>query len=144
MSEERKRILELLAAGKINADEAERLIAALESDSAAAPEGPGDPAPATKQPKFLHVKVESGPDSGHRHENVNIRIPILLLKAGVKLGSLMPDTAKNKITSHLAEQGLDFDLKKLDARDVDLLIRALSEAAIEIDSDDEKVRIFCA
>ncbi len=46
MSEDRSRILNMLAAGKITAEEAERLLDALDTGAAAGPAGPaikGDP-----------------------------------------------------------------------------------------------------
>ena len=55
MSEDRTRILNLLAAGKISADEAERLLDALEAHAGAAPDAAasrrsGRPSPATRLP----------------------------------------------------------------------------------------------
>jgi hypothetical protein len=144
MSDERKRILEMLAASKITTDDAERLLAALESESVSPPANQGSGEGPKKKPTFLHVKVESGPNSGRRHENVDIKIPILLLKAGVKLGSLVPEKAKGKFATHLSDHGLDIDLKELGGENLDALIRALSETSIDIDADDEKVRIYCA
>ncbi len=47
MSEERKRVLEMLAEGKLNVDEAERLLAALEDDGE--PEAPREPEDAGKR-----------------------------------------------------------------------------------------------
>ena len=65
MSEERARILNMLAAGKITADEAERLLDALDSrapQTAASGESmiKGDPTPLLEAlPKYLYVKVLS-------------------------------------------------------------------------------------
>jgi len=140
MSEERKRVLQMLAEGKISTDDAERLLSAL-----------GDAAPAEaccdtaggKKPKFLCVKVNCEPGSHHRHENVDIKIPVMLLKAGVKLGSLLPEESRSKFKSHMAEKGLNFDLSQLDSKNIDAFLQALSESAIDIDADKEKVRIYC-
>ena len=143
MNSERKQILEMLSAGKINVDEAERLIKAIEDtvdiDAEPAEGGTG----RKKKPRFLCVKVQAEPGSHHRHENVNIKIPIVLLKAGVKLGSLMPDKAKGEIASHLAEHGISLDLNKLDGEKIDRLIEALTECSIDVDTDKEKVQICC-
>jgi hypothetical protein len=66
MNENRRQILEMLAAGKITADEAERLIAALESGSGAAAGagsaagGAGANSTAVKtRAKYLRVLVEA-------------------------------------------------------------------------------------
>ena len=45
MGEARRQVLEMLAAGRITADEAERLIAALEKDTAPVSSGPGPSEP---------------------------------------------------------------------------------------------------
>ena len=56
MSEDRKKILEMLSQGKISVDEAEKLLAALsQSDGAANGQTRGRPIP-----KYLRVLVEPG------------------------------------------------------------------------------------
>ena len=145
MGDERKRILEMLTSGKINVDEAERLLAALENNAASQPDDSVVSGNEKKKPKFLHVKVEAGPNHrGRHHENIDIKIPIILLKAGVKLGSVMPEKARGKFASHLSSKGLDADLMQLGSEDIDALIQALSESSLDIDDGGEKVRIFCA
>ena len=69
MGDERKRILEMLTSGKINVDEAERLLAALENNAASQPDDSVVSGNEKKKPKFLHVKVEAGPNHrGRRSE----------------------------------------------------------------------------
>jgi hypothetical protein len=144
MSDERKRILEMLTGGKINVDEAERLLAALESNAASQPNDSVASGNEKKKPQFLHIKVEAGPNSSKRHENIDIKIPIMLLKAGVKLGSVVPEKTRGRFASYLSSKGLDTDLKQLGSEDIDTLIQALTESSIDIDDGGEKVRIFCA
>lgn len=143
MNEQRKQILEMLSSGKITVDEAERLITALEKTE----ESNGEIHEAVNKegkPKYLHVKVQAEPGSHHKHGNVDIKIPIMLLKAGIKIGSLMPENAKGKFSSHLADKGINFDLNNLNSENIDAFIIALKETSIDIDSDNEKVKIFCA
>jgi hypothetical protein len=59
VNEQRRQILQMLAEGKITADEAEALIAALERD---APEPP--PVASARKPKYLRVTVSSADDFG--------------------------------------------------------------------------------
>ena len=68
----------------------------------------------------------------------------MLLKAGMKLGSLVPEHTRNKFNSHFYDHGLNIDLNDLDAEKIDSLIQALTEGSIDIDSEKEKVRIFCS
>lgn len=144
MSEQRKQILQMLADGKINADEAERLLTALESGTETVAKNRSAVPGSGKKPKFLHIKVTSDKGGRHGHENVDIKVPIMLLKAGMKLGSLMPEKARDKFSAHLNDKGIDLDMSKLGSGEIDLLVQALSESSIDIDADNEKVRIFCA
>lgn len=143
MSSERKKILEMLAEGKITADEADRLLAALEGGSKSKSEGEPVTARSGKKPKYLCVHVQSKPGSNRKHENVDIKVPLLLLKAGVKLGSLVPDHTKSKFASHLQDHGIGFDVNNMDAEKLEQLIEALTETSIDVDADDETVRICC-
>lgn len=143
MSDQRKQILQMLAEGKITADEAERLLSALESNSGGESAGTDLAASKGSKPKFLHIKVEAEPGSHHGHENVDIKIPLMLIKAGMKLGSLVPENAKSKINAHLGEKGFNIDLNQLDSEQIDVILQALTESSIDVDSDKEKVRIYC-
>ena len=143
MSEQRKKILEMLAAGTINADEAERLIAAIKSNDTEH-KTESQTSSNNKKPKFLHIKVEKEPGSGHRHDNVDIKIPIILLKAGMKLSAMMPKNSKTELNAHLHNKGIHLDLNSLDSKDLDVIMSALYESSVDIDTEKEKVRIFCA
>src|ERR1700739_4570661 len=81
MCAERRKVLELLAQGKITADEAEKLLNKLDSlsGSQAEPESTTSESKATetKPLRFLRVEVEK-PGST---ENVNVRIPLSFLRA---------------------------------------------------------------
>jgi len=146
MSEERRKILEMLAAGTITPDEAERLLEAL-GNKPNTTQTSDDAEPAKAKPKYLHVKVDAESGSGSRHggrENVNIKIPLALLRAGVKLTSLIPEQARAHVSGHFEDKGMNFDLKDLDAKKLEALVVALSETSIDIESDKEKVKVYCA
>ena len=153
MSEERKRILELLAEGKINVEEAERLLAAAAGNTqearASAPRQPADAMPEVeeshprKRPRWLRVVVlEKSKGSGEK-KTVNIRIPLGLIKAGAKLGSVLPKSAKAKVSASLEEKGVQFDLDEINAQNIDELIEHLNDMVIDVNEDEEQVRIFC-
>lgn len=142
MSEERKKILEMLAAQKITADEADKLLDALGKTESVSDE-PLAGGTVKKNPKFLHVKVSGTGGGDRKHENVDIKIPLMLLKAGMKLGSLVPDKAKSKFTHTVAGHGMNFDLNNLDSKNLDVFIQALTEGSIDIEDDNETVRIYC-
>jgi hypothetical protein len=141
MTEDRKRILSMLKEGKISVEEAEELLDAIgrneESGGRVENSDSGRP-----DPKYLKVIVKSKPGADG-HENVNIRIPLQLIRAGIKLGSLIPHGAHGKVDHAFREKGIDIDLKNLKAEDLSQIIESLRDMSIDVDSDDETVRIYC-
>jgi hypothetical protein len=136
MNEQRKKVLEMLASGKISADEAERLLEALEGKASEA--SPAPPTAETGLPKYLFVKVDS--TSG---DKVNIRVPMKLIQAGIKLKSLLPDDAQDKINAKLSEKGINLD--DFNTENLKDLLDALSELEVNVDDKKgDKVRIYCS
>jgi polyhydroxyalkanoate synthesis regulator phasin len=136
MNEQRRQILEMLAEGKINADEAERLITALERDQEA-------PAPTQRNgtPKFLRVVVDDRSDG--EASKVNIRVPIQLLRAGVRLATLVPPRAIARANDELERAGVGIDLSKLKPEQIEELIDHLDEMTIDVEEADTTVHVFC-
>ena len=159
MSEERKRIMAMLANGKITANEAEELLDAIEAQKSQGEakvkvvtaesdeecetkcDDGSKGAGGTTKPKFLRIIVE--PKDGCKGEKVNIRVPMMLLKAGVKLASVIPGGAKDKINDKMKAQGINIDLNNLDSKSLDDVVTGLGAMCIDVDDDKEKVRIFC-
>ena len=157
MNENRRQILEMLSTGKITADEAERLIAALESGPATTvgehmgsiPGPNGAAAGAVKtRAKYLRVLVEAdeqmtgmkGPTS------VNIRVPMQLLRAGVRLASLIPAQAHSQLDKALNRHGVPLTLSQIKPENLEELIDHLEDLTVDVDSRDAgttKVRVFC-
>lgn len=140
MNERRKQVLEMLAAGKITADEAERLIAALEQQPSSVA---GATAAEKPKPKYLRVLVDTGHGSGGDTPRVNVRVPMQLLRAGVKLASLIPPQAQVYVNDALKEKGMTIDLSQLKPENLEELIDGLSEMRIDVDDKDAKVAVFC-
>jgi hypothetical protein len=139
MSEDRRRILQLLAEAKITADEAERLISALERE----PVGAEAPAAARRSPKYLRVVVDDDHGHGEGPTKVNIRVPMQLLRAGVRLGALIPPQARDEVNARLREQGIAFDLGQLKPENLESLIEQLDDLTVDVDQQRTKVRVFC-
>ncbi|UCD21617.1 MAG: hypothetical protein JSW22_06140 [Chloroflexota bacterium] len=141
MSESQKKILEMLANNKISADEAYRLLSALEPEGSA-PEGTAKTGMGAKtKPKCLRCSVTSSPkeEEGRKGGRVNVRVPIALIRSGVKLTSLLPREARDKVTDALHEKGIDFDMRNVKPEDLDELVEALSELEVDIVSSDGEV-----
>lgn len=148
MSENKKKILQMLADGKINVDEAERLLAltGLEGDRET---GNGSANGRKSTPRYMHVIVEpkSSPAQGsdrnefHAHK-VNIRVPFGLIRAGIKLATLIPSDAAEHVDKAFKEKGFNFDIRRLKEEDLEELVTALHDSEINVDSDYETVRIY--
>ena len=143
MGNDKARILEMLKAGKVSVDEAEQLLDALDqrpaSDQAPAIPAEAPSAGTGRKCRFLRVLVQGG-----SNETVDVRVPMQLLRAGVKLGALMPPDARAKLDSALGEKGMHFDLANLTPETVEEFVEAMSELSVNIAGDDgETVRVFC-
>jgi hypothetical protein len=140
MNEQRRQILQMLAEGKITADEAERLIDALEREQPESP--PGATSRPKPRPKYLRVVVidNSGGDEPSR---VNVRVPLQLLRAGVRLTSLIPPQALKKLNTELDKSGVPIDLTQLKPQQLEELIEQLDDLTIDVDDADSKVQVFC-
>ncbi len=140
MSEERARILNMVAAGKLTVEEAEQLLDALRDTSGGtAAVETGHSKAGEGVPKYLRVRVQSTDG-----DNVNVRVPLNLVRAGMKLTSLIPPQAMEKINSSMAEQGLNFDLSSFKPEDLDALLEGLSDMEVNVDSKNgDNVRVYC-
>ena len=137
MNEERKKVLNMLADGKISADEAERLINALENKTTETSPQTALTKTLDNLPRYLFVKVDAVDG-----DKVNIRVPLKLVKAGIKLQALLPQDAQDKINAKLNEKGINLDdFKDENFKD---LLDALTEFEVNVDDKKgDKVRIYC-
>ncbi len=140
MSENRRQILEMLAQGKINANEAERLLSAVERDPAALIAGPETR--RNDKLKYLRVLVD-GHDERDGPVKVNVRVPMVLLRAGVKLTSIIPPKARTEVNDALRKEGIDVDIGKLTPETLEDVIEQLRDLQVDVDSERAKVRVFC-
>jgi hypothetical protein len=141
MSDETRRVLDLLAQGRISVDEADRLLRAI---AAGQPHG-ADAAAASDPAKrrWVRIAVHKPGHGDHRDKDLNIRVPIAIVKSGMRLGALIPGIAGEQVSARLRERGLDLDFSKLDAAAIDEVLNELGDTNIEIDSGRAQVRITC-
>ena len=143
MNEDRRQILQMLAEGKITTDEAERLLVALDhpgggADQAAEASSPG------RRPKYLRVIVDAADKHhGNGPVKVNIRVPMQLLRAGMRLGALVPTQAREQVNEALHKQGIPFDIDQLKPGDLEAMIDQLNDLTVNVDQEGAKVRVFC-
>lgn len=87
----------------------------------------------TGKPKYLRVRVDAADG-----DVVNIRVPLALIRTGIKLSTMIPSETNKK----LAERGID--LSQLSGLDGDEMVEALRELNVEVDaSSGDRVRVFC-
>jgi hypothetical protein len=154
MNENRRQILEMLAAGKITADEAERLLAALDPDTAqevgrtANNAGNGPQSGTTRvRAKYLRVLVEADEDmTGLKGPTtVNVRVPLQLLRAGVRLAALIPQQAHNQLDQAFISHGVPLTLSQIKPENLEELIDHLEDLTVDVDGKDgnkTRVRVF--
>jgi hypothetical protein len=156
MNENRRQILEMLAAGKITAEEAEKLLVAVESDSTptlgefpGSRTGSGPASTATKpRSKYLRVLVEADEEmTGMKGPTtVNVRVPMQLLRAGVRLASLIPQQAHDQFDAALSKHGVPLTLSQIKPENLEELIDHLEDLTVDVDGkagNTTKVRVFC-
>ena len=120
LTEERMQILKLLEQGQINADEAAKLLAALESGRKEA-QRPG----SGTAPRWFHVRIT---DSKSGKTKVNVNIPMSLVNVGLKMGAKFAP--------------------EMEGMDMDMIKNAIQEGAqgkivdVEDEQEGEHVEIF--
>ncbi len=143
METERRKVLDMVAEGKVTVDDAERLLKKLDGSGAGdapgargtagagdAAEGANGPESGAAPPKYLRVLADSADG-----DKVNIRVPLGLLRTGVSLATLLPSAAGEKLSDH------GIDLSHLAG---DGLVEELRELTVDVDSaKGDTVRVFC-
>ena len=128
-TEEGKQVLRLLAAGKIDTEQAYRLLRALGDidDGAKAPPPPlppPHPGHSGARGRILRIRVTEGSE-----QKVNVAIPLAIARIGkMKLGS------SGLVRGHLSKFGIDLDEL---LRSVDFPGRI-----VDIADDEDRVEIF--
>jgi hypothetical protein len=136
MSEERRQVLEMLSAGKINVQEAEQLLQAVGTTP------PQDPGSDKKvEPRYFRILVNKPAHDGKKAETVNIRVPMTVVRGGLRLGALFPSMLGKKTIK--LDNGMDLDLSKITYQDLEGLIKDIGELTVDVDGGDSQVRIRC-
>ncbi|MBN1176446.1 MAG: hypothetical protein JXA51_02065 [Dehalococcoidales bacterium] len=145
MTENKKKILEMLADKKISIDDAYRLLSVIDTEGGGQ-EGAPRVEPGTKtRPKYLRVSITPDPEKENTEnvDRVNVRVPMSLIRAGIKLTALIPPEAMDKVNGALKEKGINFDVRSVKTEDIEELIEALGELEVDVISGKgEKVKVY--
>ena len=76
---------------------------------------------------------------------VNVRVPMQLLRAGVRLASLIPLQAHDELDATLRKHGIPLTLSQIKPENLEELIDHLEDLTVDVDAKEEraKVRVFC-
>lgn len=136
-TDDQRRILDMLAAGSITADEAQSLLGALGSHTA----GGGVLTATTTAPEFLRVRVRPTEGDG---SNVDVRVPIGLIRGGVRLASLLPEQARGRVQVVLSEHlGEDIEIEKLKTAEIDRILESLYGLELTATHGNHDIRVWC-
>jgi hypothetical protein len=122
LKEERMQVLRMLEEGKINAEEAAQLLAALEIGDSQEKTSSGANQSTAKR-RWMRIRVTDGATGKHR---VNVNLPLGVANAVMKVGSRF--------------------VPELRDLDLDEVVMSLGNEAqgkiVEVDEDNERVEIF--
>ncbi len=87
----------------------------------------------------MYVKVLSS-----QQDNVDVRVPLGLIRAGMRFTSLIPPQAMDQINSSLKEKGMNFDLGNIKPEDIEELIKNLADMEVNVKSKNgDIVKVYC-
>jgi hypothetical protein len=131
MSEEVRKVLEMLSSGKISVQEADQLLHAIDG---------ANQAERKEEPRYFRILINKPAREGKKPENVNIRVPITVVRGGLRLSALFPGMlGKKKIQ---LDNGAELDLSKIHYNDLEAMIKDIGELTVDVDGD-AQVRIRC-
>jgi SHOCT-like domain len=147
---ETRRVLDMLAQGKINVDEADRLLKALNAPEASASETDGQSVDPSRA-RWVRINIhKAAGENRQQPKDVNIRVPISVVKGGMRLGAIIATFAGEKAALRMKRRGIDLDLpkinddlSKMNGPEFEAFLKSLDDVNIEVDDGKSQVRITC-
>jgi hypothetical protein len=133
MSEETRKVLEMLSEGKVSVLEAEQLLQAVTTPATTADDQKGEP-------RYFRILVNKPARDGKKAEAVNIRVPMTVVRGGLRLGALVPGLLGKKTVQ--LDNGTELDLSKVTYTDLEAMIKDIGELTVDVDGE-AQVRIRC-
>jgi hypothetical protein len=130
MNEDTRRVLEMLSQGKVSVMEAEQLLHAVGS--------PGQADEKKTEPRYFRILINKPAREGKKAENVNIKVPITVVRGGLRLSALFPGMLARKKVQ--LGNGTELDLSKVTYEDLEAMIKDIGELTVDVDGD-AQVRI---
>lgn len=148
-ADDTRRILDLLAQGKMTVDEADRLLKALgsaqsKSEPAAANDG------ARAKTSWFRINIHKPANDQREAKDVNIRVPVSVMRGGMRLGAIIGSFAGERAARRMRERGIDLDLSaingdlsRLNGPEFEQFLKSLDDVCFEVDDGKSQVRITC-
>ena len=137
-----RRILDLLAQGKITVDEADQLLRAVSGSKGKPPsESRNDPQADRSNARWMRITIDKAPRDGRPAKQVTIRVPMALVRGGARLGAIFPYRGNDRVSQHLRDHGIDVDWSRMDWSKVDTVLQNMDETTIDVDNGKAQVRI---
>src|SRR4051794_30424703 len=138
MTDEMRPVLDLLSQHKITVDEAEQLLRALGAPEPAADASAG-PRTERANPRWVRIQIDKQPKEGRESKQVNIRVPIAVVRGGMRLGTIIATFAGEKAAQRMKARGIDLDLAKINGdfssmngAEFDAFLKSLDDVNIEV------------
>ncbi len=87
-----------------------------------------------KEPKFLCIQIDM-------EIKVNVRIPLGLIKNGMKLAAFIPQEAAHLVTDRLRSKGINLEMMFTES--FDHFIESLQKFHLNNDEHDQTIKIYC-
>ncbi len=137
MADEVRKILDMLETGKINAEQANKLIAALGTASSKP-----EPASTSTNGRWLKIRVF---ETGAQKPKVNVNLPLGLLKILVKFGTKFSGNIPEPVTRELSEKGIHVNFNDMSPEQLEELFSELTKFGptklVDVDEGQEHVEI---
>lgn len=140
MSEETRKVLEMLKEGKITTEDADRLLERLAAGAPGEAAGPqekplGEGKSAGKKPRYLRIMVDRPGEKA-----INIRMPLSFVRNSQQLLSFLPQG----VAERLKERGILFGISGIHGLINEDFAQNLEELNVDVDQEGGKrVKIFC-
>ena len=103
---------------------------------------PETPGTATLNlPKYLHVIVDGTDPKDGQPIHVNVRLPMGLLRVGIRFANFVPTSAREQVNDELRKRGMDVDINQISPEDLRELVENLKDLTVDVDRPDAKVKV---
>ena len=89
-----------------------------------------------------HLRVIVEVDDGDWPVMLDLRVPLALLKAAVRVARLMPIRVRTRVNGALRDEGIDIDIAQLPLDVIDELIDALHDTSVDVVQPREDVLVL--